>query len=332
MIKKRSLVGKLFGLLVIIFIIINFVPTKQFIMAPGIAQELSPIITVENGHKTESRGAFMLTAVSSQQATIWDLLYIKTKKPKGIEMESLEKHLPQGIGMKEYLQIMDKYMIDSQQKAQAVAFKKAGFEIQIEEKGVIIDEVLENGSAIGKLEKGDLIIAVDDKKVSTDQDAVNFIRDHDIGEEVKITVMRNDEKKDFNLETIELDNNPDKASIGVMIFTDVSYKFPRQVTFKTGNIAGPSAGGLFTLEIYNQLTPDDLTKGRRIAGTGTIDLDGKIGRIDGIQQKIMAALKNDADIFLVPEENYDEISDYEDKITLVKIKTIDDAINYLKNN
>ncbi len=221
-------------------------------------------------------------------------------------------------------------MIDSKIKSQAVAFEKAGYEVKIEEKGVIVNEILESGSAKGVLQKGDIIVAIDDKEVKDDQGAVEQIRKHQIGEEIKITVEREGNLLDFNLKTIETEENPGKASIGIMIFTNYDYQFPRKVYFNTKDIAGSSAGTMFTLEIYNQLISEDITGGRRIAGTGTISLDGTVGKIDGIKQKIIAAEKNRADLFLVPEENYEEAREVAHEIPLVPVKNIDEILNYLK--
>ncbi len=324
-----NLFSKLFGILVIIFVIINFVPTDYMLMRPGIAQELSPIITVEDGYKGGSKGDFMLTAVSTTPATIWDLVYTYIIKPRGVLIEPIEKHIPEGLEINEYLEIMEKYMEDSKLKSQAVAFKKSGYEVEIEKKGVMVNGILESGSAVGKLQKGDIIIAIDGKTVKDDQSAVELIRKHEIGQEVQITIERNGNVINYNLNTIETEENPGKASIGITIFTNYDYQFPRKVYFHTEEIAGSSAGSMFTLEIYNQLTPEDITKGRRIAGTGTINLDGTIGRIDGVQQKVIAAEKNKADLFLVPVENYEEARKASYKIPVIPVKNFDEIINYL---
>jgi len=323
---------KLIGLLVILFIVINFIPINYMVMSPGIAQELSPMITVEDGYKSPGKGAFMLLAVASQQATIWDYLRYMVSKPRGIELEPMREQMPPGMEMTEYLEIMQKFMEDSQLKAQAVAFQEAGYEIEIEGKGALINEVLEEGSAKGQLKKGDLIIAIDGEPVKVDQDAVNLIRSHSIGDQVKITVKRQEEELYFFIETIELEDNPGKASIGVSIFTNYNYQFPRQVSFKTENIAGPSAGCVFALEIYNQLIPEDLTKGRRIAGTGTIEIDGNVGKIDGIMQKVIAAEREKADILFVPVENYEDALKYARKINIVSVRSFTEVVKYLQEN
>ncbi len=334
MINRNGFLSGFLGILFIIIIVSFFVPTTSMIMAPGIAQELSPMITVENGYKNKSQGDFMLTAVSTQRATLWDYLYITIKHPIGVELEPLSEHLPEGMSMDEYLNIMQKFMEDSKNKAKAVAFKMAGYQIDVKHNGVFIEEVLKNGSAEGKLEAGDIIIAVDDQEVKEDQDAIDLIREHQIGEEVKITIKRGDEILDYTMETVELANTADdpKPSIGVMIYSNIDYEFPREVTFHTENIAGSSAGGMFALEIYNQLLQEDITHGRRIAGTGTIDLEGKIGPIDGVEQKVITAERNNAVLFFVPVDNYEAAKKTATSIELVSIETIDDAINYLEKN
>lgn len=330
--KRNGLLNKITGILIITFIIIYFIPVPYLITAPGIAQELSPIITVKDGYKNNSRGDFLLTAVSSQQATAWDYIFFNLTKPENKKIEPLSKHLPEGISMAQYLEIMEKLMEDSKKKAQAVAFKKAGYEINLESRGAIIEEVLKNGTAQEKLKRGDIIIEVDGKRVLESQDAVDYIQKNEIGDTVNITVKRNDSKKEFTLKTIEMKNNPGKPSIGVMIYTDFSFEFPREVIFHTKNIAGPSAGGMFALEIYDQLKPGDITGGMRIAGTGTIDLDGNIGEIGGVEHKVIAAENNNADIFFCPEENYEKARETAINIDVISIKTIDDAIEFLEKN
>ena len=89
-----------------------------------------------------------------------------------------------------------------------------------------------------------------------------------------------------------------------------------------------------TLEIYNQLTKNDITKGKKIAGTGTIEEDGTIGEIGGVEHKLLGAETAKTDIFLVPSgKNYKTAVKYKKdkklKIKLIEVKTINDAINKL---
>lgn len=103
-----------------------------------------------------------------------------------------------------------------------------------------------------------------------------------------------------------------------------------------GSESGSSGGLMLALAIYNDLIKDDLTKGRKIVGTGTISLDGTVGAIDGVKYKMLGAAKKEADIFLCPEENYDEAlkikNEFELDLILKSVKTFDEAVDYLLNS
>ena len=102
------------------------------------------------------------------------------------------------------------------------------------------------------------------------------------------------------------------------------------------NVGGPSGGLLQTLCIYNQLVEEDLTKGLKISGTGTIEYDTSIGKIGGIKEKIPTAYEDDMDVFFCPAGNYDDaLTAYnklknKDKMSLVRVETLSDAIEYLR--
>ena len=90
--------------------------------------------------------------------------------------------------------------------------------------------------------------------------------------------------------------------MGIGLVDDREIISDPKVKIKTESIGGPSAGLMFSLEIYNQLTKNDLTKGHSIAGTGTIDPDGTVGRIGGIDKKVVAADNEGAEIFFAPDD------------------------------
>ncbi|HMA59264.1 MAG TPA: PDZ domain-containing protein [Halanaerobiales bacterium] len=329
---RKDKLTKGIGILIILFIIINFIPTPYYVMSPGIAEELGPIITVENGHKDNIKGSFLLTAVGSQKATIWDYIYVNTFNPDGFELEILSEQLPEGIDMEKYLQMMSDLMEESKMTAEAVALRKLGYEVKVQGEGVEIIEVLEASQAYNELKNGDIIKNIDGQKVEIASEAVDIIRNREVGDKVNIEVIRDNERLAFTVETIELSESPGKPSIGILIRTkNLDYEFPIQVSYDTGNIVGPSAGGMFALEIYNQLVEEDLTDGKRIAGTGTINLEGEIGQIDGIVQKIIAAENAEAEIFIVPQENYEKAKTVETNLKLVPVETFDDAIEFLKS-
>jgi PDZ domain-containing protein len=327
--RYKKIWSRLIGIIFILFVISNFIPTSFNVVEPGVALELSPIISVEDGYEDE--GDFLLTAVSSRRAVVWDYIYISLLEPDDKELESMAAQLPEEMDMNEYIEIMGDLMEESKLQAQTVAFRKLGYNVNVTGEGAEVIEVMKDGSAYNKLQKDDLIVEVDGKKVEMAADAVNIIRNREIGDSVELKVLRDDEELTFVLETLELEGNKGNPSIGVLISSrGLEYDIPIEVSFDTDNIVGPSAGSMFTMEIYNQLTPDDITSGKRIAGTGTVNLDGQVGKIDGVRYKMMAAKEAGADIFIVPAENYEEAEAADIDIEIIKVETIDDIIEYLE--
>jgi PDZ domain-containing protein len=109
--------------------------------------------------------------------------------------------------------------------------------------------------------------------------------------------------------------------------------FPFNVHISTGDVGGPSAGLMWSLGLDDLLTPGDLTKGRTIAGTGTLDVEGTVGPIGGIGDKITAAERLGADVFLAPEGNMDEIRQMDTgDLTIVPVGSFTDALEYLQAN
>ncbi|WP_369813161.1 S16 family serine protease [Virgibacillus halodenitrificans] len=131
-----------------------------------------------------------------------------------------------------------------------------------------------------------------------------------------------------------------KVGIGIRLVTDRSVTVDPEVHFSSGRIGGPSAGLMFSLEIFDQLTEEDFTRGYEIAGTGEIDYNGNVGRIGGIDKKVVAADREGADIFFAPNENGNKDSNYQvakekaaeidTSMKIVPVNTFQDAVDYLK--
>ena len=128
-----------------------------------------------------------------------------------------------------------------------------------------------------------------------------------------------------------------KKELGVVILTNYSLKIDPQIKLKfKSSESGASGGLMMSLSIYSAISGEDILKGRNIAGTGTIDIEGNVGEIGGIKYKVMGAVKNKMDIILVPSANYKEAMKVKKeknyKIKIVEVKTFQDAIKYLKEN
>ncbi|MGB4131893.1 MAG: S16 family serine protease, partial [Tepidanaerobacteraceae bacterium] len=235
--------------------------------------------------------------------------------------------------MKEYMDYMEKWMQESQKIAEYVALKKAGYNPQILGDGAQIVGIMPNSPSKGILFPGDIIRKVDNEPVSIADEVIEKVANRNIGEVVELEVEREDNTLTLSLPTIESQTEPGKAIVGIYI-TTLNWKpaLPLNIEINTGKIGGPSAGCMFVLEILNQLTPEDLAQGRKIAGTGTISLDETIGEIGGVEQKVVAAYRAGAEIFIVPEKNAEAAikaaKGYD--IEVVSVKNLDDVLNYLE--
>lgn len=222
-------------------------------------------------------------------------------------------------------------MTSSQDAAVAAALDalKIGFRSQV---GIALAAVTKGGAAEGKLQVNDAIMAVDGRTAGTSDALVELIRRVKPGTPLDLTVQRGNATRHVTVTTAADPKNPSSSRIGVTLQPTPVYKFtfPFSVDIRlSDNIGGPSAGMMFALSIYDLLTPGSLTGGKMIAGSGTIDPDGTVGPIGGIGQKIAGAERDGAHLFLVAADNCEEATraHYDaDKIRLVKVTTLDDAI------
>ncbi len=322
----------LVGILAIVVIvgILALWPSDYYIIAPGIAKELAPMVDIKE-QTYPVKGEIMLTAVSMRGASLLEHAYVKLVQPEFVELQS-RNFLPPEMSMQEYFKFMKEVMVESQMKAKAVALKEAGYNSKITGEGVEIVKVLETGDAYGKLKEGDIIVAIDEESVQLLTETVNKIQNRESGDKVTVTVKREDKRKTYQLEAKAMQENDNKPSIGVLITPyKREYDFPIEIEINAGDIGGPSAGSMFALEIYNQLTEEDLTHGIKIAGTGTIDLEGNVGKIDGVKQKIVAAKENGVEVFFTPKGNAKRAEEMKGEgIEIVVVETIDDIISYLE--
>src|SRR5690625_3079114 len=232
-------------------------------------------------------------------------------------------------------------MESSQEASKVVAYEAAGADINVTYDGVFVVGVVENMPAEGILQMGDQITGIDGNKISEADDLISYVEQKKSGDIITLDVERDDEQltEEITLETCEEKN--DKIGVGIQIVTDRNVEVDPEVRFASGEIGGPSAGLMFSLEIYDQLTEKDLTKGYEIAGTGEVDYDGNVLRIGGIDKKVIAADRAGSDIFFAPNENggakdsnYQVAKETAEEINtdmkIVPVDTFDDALKYLQ--
>lgn len=184
--------------------------------------------------------------------------------------------------------------------------------------------------AEGKLKNGDLIIAVNGVTIRDVESAVRPIVSKPIGSKVTVTVLRNDRRITTEMRTVAspIDGEEKHPVLGVRLAQAV--KLPFDITIDSQNIGGPSAGLAFALTIVDVLTPEDLTRGHHVAVTGTIDPNGNVGPVGGVEFKVRAAEKEGADVFLAPAMEVAEARRAASHLKVVGVSTLAEALAQLR--
>ncbi|WP_067489903.1 YlbL family protein [Actinomadura hibisca] len=215
-------------------------------------------------------------------------------------------------------------MRDSQESAEAAALNELKIPISTQ---VLVDSVQKGKPADGKIRPGDEVLAVDGTKTGTVSQVTELVAKRKPGDRVTVTVRRDgkEEKIDLTTAAIPDDKGGQRPMVGIVLGD--RYKFPFKIDISVGDIGGPSAGLMFSLAIVDKLTPGALTGGKFIAGTGTITPEGRVGPIGGIQQKLIAARRAGATVFLTPKDNCaDAMSARPDGLRLVRADTLHGAV------
>ena len=300
------------------------VPVPSVLMfVPGPVKDVEQLIEVDGTDTFSSEGSLYLTTVGvDEQVTVaeWIWSYVDPETA-AIDQDSFT----QGLSIEELNRLQRQQMTVSKRAAASVALTALGVD---EQPGVEIKSVV-GEPARGELGSGDVIMSIEGESIGTDCDLLATVAQHSPGDTVELEVKNGSRSRVVD---IRLGSAPDSSTrpfIGIEMSPD-DFE-PVEFEFKTGRIAGPSAGLMFSLALYDRLTPEDLTAGHRIAGTGEIGCDGAVGAIGGIEQKVAGAEARDADIFLAPERNAEVAREVAEDIEVVAIGSFQDAVEHLES-
>ena len=336
--KKHRFPRWLYVLIPLLIIIALIIPTSRYyVELPGTTQSVKQMVKVE-GKTDHQKGNFYLTTVEIAQANLATMIYAHFNPFATIYSQ---QDLMGNMNSSQYNLVNDFYMQTAQNTAVYQAFKTANKPFELKYDGVYVMDIAKNSSFKGKLQIADTVTAVDGKTFKSSSEMMKYIQSQKVGEPVTIDVTRIDGKKhSFTGKYVKISTG--KTGIGISLVDHTEVVSTPKVTINAGNIGGPSAGMMFTLEIYKQLTGKNLRDGREIAGTGTINADGTIGQIGGVDKKIATASKENAEIFLVPDSGSKKPDDNNylaakqaakklgTKMKIVPVKTLQDAITYLE--
>ena len=243
-----------------------------------------------------------------------------------------EEEVTGGVESIEDVTFRNKMLLkEANSNALEVAYKYSDIDYTKEDSKCYITYVDELSKT--NLEVGDQIIKVDNTNIKDKNQLYEVLASKKIDEEIDLTVLRDGKKIKRKATMIDVLG---EAKIGILITEDYKMKSDYNIDLKFKNSESGSSGGLMlSLTLYSYLNEIDLTGGKTIVGTGTIDALGNVGEISGIKYKLIGAYKKGADVFLVPAgENYKEAKKVKKEkgydIKLVPVKTFEDALNYLE--
>lgn len=316
-----------FTIAIIFILVCAFVKIPYEVSMPGGIINLGNRVEID-GETVDIDGSFNMAYVSVAQGSIphallsfilpdWDL--------SPISESTYDNETIEDANEREKL-----YLLQSKNYAIVAALNAAKIDYEITNKVNYVVYISEESKT--NIKVGDNIISCDGKDILSVDDITDIIQRKSVGDKVEFVVLRDDKETSTYGYVYEDDG---KKYIGVSAITtfDLSCDKKVEITSKDSE-SGPSGGLMMALMTYNALTNQDLTHGKKIVGTGTISIDGSVGEIGGVKYKVMGASRAKADIFFVPEGNYDEaIKVKEEKgydLKIVSVSNLSDAVEYLE--
>ncbi|WP_040227940.1 SepM family pheromone-processing serine protease [Bhargavaea cecembensis] len=334
-------------LLVLILAIVALLPMDSYISKPGGAYDLTPLVEVQGGDE-DDRGTMSLMTIALSKAT--PLTYVMANFMDSRKVMKAGQVRQDGETEREYDIRQKKLMEDSQFNAIYVAYTKARKTADVAFEGVLVMRVLEGGAASGILEPGDIITDINGDAFGSSEEFADALAALPEEGAARLGIRREDKREEVTASLAPIPGAEDRRGLGITFAEERSIRTEPEVEIHTEDIGGPSAGLMFTLEIMDRLLDEDLTRGYKVGGTGEMNEDGTVGRIGGIDFKIMAADRDGIEIFFAPDDeitdemrkynpgirtNYEEAAETAEKIgtdmIVVPVKTVDDALEYLRS-
>jgi PDZ domain-containing protein len=312
------------------------------IISPGSATPLDASVVQIKGATTYPHGEnvrFLTVRVSTHDPNVWRVVTSWLDPDRDVEKRSnVVGCLSDAQNQTFNTELMDQ----SQNDAKYVALTRLGYSVPADPVQVRIVEVCRDAPAHGELQPGDRVLAVDGHDITNGTELGPLVQAHQPGDRVSITFERNGTTHTAQVTAGKVVDQgrkcvPAKGStsgttcLGVTSQEFVTYQFPVNITINTQLVGGPSAGLAFTLAIVDDLTPGDLTGGKRVAVTGAINPDGSVGEVGGVEQKAITARANGIQLMIVPKREVKDARSGAGDVRVVGVTTIDEALSALQD-
>jgi PDZ domain-containing protein len=302
---------------------------------PGQALNVESMISIKGHRLAHKHGALYMTDVSLYKADhLLEELYGRLSPNTDVEPAP---QVSGNLSPSQYNQYNIELMTNSIQDAEAAALNTTSrYKPRYASTGPKIVFLVPHLPASRVLKVGDVVESVDGHRTLRAGQIGTLVRQGRPGRVVQFRILRHGKPLSVAVGTVPSTNGtPTKHGktplVGIVVQDQIV--FPIKISIRPGDISGPSAGLMFSLGIIQRLAPTDITKGCKIAGTGTIDFAGNVGAIGGARQKIVAARNAGARYFLVPNvpDNLHPAVANRGNVTVVPVSTLRQALQFLRN-
>ncbi len=305
------------------------VPSQDYLYVPNTAKPVANRVDVAGEKPDSGPGAIYYVDVTVRRAT-WAERFVPFLRPDGATMVSKSAVVPEGSSFEERRQEGLKEMARSEEVAAAVALKEAGYPVEATPRGALVEAVATDAPAAELLDSGDVIVAARGTSVLTPGALRDALAAAQPGDTVRLKLRRNGKVVRVTVRTVASPDDPKRAIIGIRVAQAADIQLPIKVDIDLGGVGGPSAGLPFALDVLQELGRD-VDGGRRVAATGEIELDGSVGPIGGVKQKVYGARQAGVDVFLVPAgDNAEEAKRYAGKLRIVPVESFQQALSALR--
>lgn len=281
------------------------VPLPLLAISPGSVVDVAGLVSVEHPEVVDGNGRFYLTTVRLSPVTVLGAVQAWIRPE--VDVVGRDAVMPAGVDADGLRQLNLDQMSASKRQALGVAFEALGYDA-VSGDGAEVVDLSPEGPASQVLRPGDLIVGLAGTAVTSHHDVLRLLAEQRPGRRVQLDIHPADGPAPRTVEVVLAHDReaPDRAQLGAILRTRrPRFDFPVDVDIHTDRIGGSSAGLAFALEALDALTEGDLTRGRRVAATGTIELDGSVGEVGGVAQKVAALEHHRIDVLLVPEPELD---------------------------
>ncbi|MEI7619760.1 MAG: S16 family serine protease [Actinomycetota bacterium] len=316
---------------------------RPYALVPADAQSVEPRMSIAGTKRYAADGSILFVTIREPQLSL--LSWLMVRRENDVQLMTFEDINGNGTPQQQSSRGR-RQMVSAKQAAEYVALSKLGYPIELKPGSIVVDQIVcfkvnadgtkcTDEAPSGKvLQPDDELISIDGTSIKTLDDLRPILTRHKAGDKVEVSYNRPGKSgvQKGEVELIASPDDPKRVIVGFYPFdtTEVGAS-PFPVTIDTAGIGGPSAGLAFTLTLIDELTPGELTGGQRVAVTGTIDVDGKVGPIGGLAQKASAVKQTGTKYFLVPASQSDaEIAAARavagNQVQIIPVGTIDEAL------